>query len=121
MSALACGDAAIKWQHDRLRRAHAVHQMRDAPVLRRTDRGRARDPRTVKSPLELELWRVRSRCLILSCELRCDANGWDVLIRLNGEALFPRRCTSEDEARYVANGMKQDELNTGGIEVSSHQ
>jgi hypothetical protein len=36
----------------------------------------------------------------------------------DGEALFSRRCTSEDEARYVANGMKQDELNTGGTEVS---
>ena len=38
----------------------------------------------------------------ISCELRCDADGWDVLIRDNGEALFSRRCVSEDEARYVA-------------------
>src|SRR5215468_981905 len=80
--------------------------------------GTARDPKAVKSPLELELWRVRRRDGTISCELRCDANGWDVLIRFDGEALFSRRCTSEDEARFVANGMKQDELNTSGIEVS---
>jgi hypothetical protein len=30
----------------------------------------------------------------------------------HSEALFSRRCTSEDEARYVANGLKQDELTT---------
>jgi hypothetical protein len=41
-----------------------------------------------------------------------------VLIRFDGEALFSRSCSSEDEARYVANGMKQDELKTGGTEVS---
>jgi hypothetical protein len=53
----------------------------------------------------------------ISCELQCDAEGWDVLIRADGEALFSRRCVSEDEARYVANGMKQDELKTGSIET----
>jgi hypothetical protein len=36
-----------------------------------------------------------------------------VSIRSDGEALFSRRCTSEDQARYVANKMKQDELNAG--------
>ena len=41
-------------------------------------RGTARDPKNVKSPLELELWRVRRRDCTISCELRCDANGWDV-------------------------------------------
>jgi len=50
--------------------------------------GTARDPQSVKAPLELELWRIRSHGRILSCELRCDANGWDVLIRDNGEPLF---------------------------------
>src|SRR5215467_5786667 len=54
--------------------------------------GAARGPRTVKAPLELELWRVRSHGRIVSCELRCDANGWDVLIRSDGDALFSRRC-----------------------------
>jgi hypothetical protein len=39
-----------------------------------------------------------------------------VLIRFDGEALFSRRYASEDEARYVANGMKQDELKAGAIE-----
>ena len=55
----------------------------------------------------------------ISCELRCDTNGWDVLIRDNGEALFSRRCRSEDEARYVANGLKQDELKTGSVEIEA--
>jgi len=71
----------------------------------------------VKSPLQLELWRVENHGRTISCELRCDANGWDVLIRDNGEPLFSRRCTTEGEARYCANGMKQDELKTGAIEV----
>ena len=78
--------------------------------------GQTTDTKAVKSPLELELWCVRRHGRTLSCELRCDANGWDVLIRENGEPLFPRRCTSENEARYVANGIKQDELKTGAIE-----
>ena len=42
----------------------------------------------------------------------------DVLIRDNGEPLFSQRCTSEDEARYVANGMKQDELKAGAFDAS---
>ena len=74
--------------------------------------GRARDPKAVKSPLQLELWRVENHGRTISCELRCDANGWDVLIRDNGEPLFSRRCTSEDEVQYVANGLKHDELPT---------
>jgi len=78
--------------------------------------GRARDPKGVKSPLELELWRVSNHGRTLSCELRCDANGWDVLIRSNGEALFSRHCESEEHAGYCANGLRQDELRSGAIE-----
>jgi hypothetical protein len=48
--------------------------------------------------------RSQSRPRTVSCELRCNANGWDVLIRFDGESLFSRRCKSEDEARFVANG-----------------
>lgn len=72
---------------------------------------------SVKAPLELELWHVTKDGRTLSCELRCDTNGWDVLVRSSGEALFSRRCMSEDEAKYVANGLKQDELKAGWIEV----
>jgi len=81
--------------------------------------GTARDPKSVKSPLELELWRVTSQGRTMSCDLRCDANGWEVVLRSDGEPLFSRRCQSEDHARYCANGMKQDELKGGGIEVES--
>jgi hypothetical protein len=80
--------------------------------------GTARDPNSVKSPLELELSRVRSHDRIMSCELRCDAHGWEVLLRSDGEPLFSRRCESEDHARYCADGMKQDELKGGGIDVT---
>jgi len=31
------------------------------------------------------------------------------------------QCTSEDEARYVANGIRQDELNTGAIECPANK
>jgi hypothetical protein len=37
--------------------------------------GTARDPKRVKSPLELELWRVTKDGRTLSCEPRCDAGG----------------------------------------------
>jgi hypothetical protein len=80
--------------------------------------GTARHPQDVKSPLQLELWRVKSRGRILSCELRCDANGWDVLVRSNGEGVFSRPCATEDEARHVANGLKQEELKAGAIDAS---
>jgi len=56
--------------------------------------GTARDPKSVQAPLQLELWRVRRPDGTISCELRCDANGWDVLLRSNGEPLFSRRCES---------------------------
>ena len=68
-------------------------------------------------PLELELWRMSNHGRTTSCELRCDANAWDVLIRDNGEPVFSRRCASEDEARLVANGLKEDELKTGGADA----
>ena len=79
--------------------------------------GTARDPKRVKSPLELELWRVTKDGRTLSCELRCDAGGWDVLIRSNGEPLFSRRCDTEDHARQCAHGLKQDELKAGWVAV----
>ena len=37
--------------------------------------GRARDPKVVKSPLELELWRVRNDGGTISCELRSTRAG----------------------------------------------
>jgi hypothetical protein len=64
--------------------------------------GSARDPKAVKSPLQLELWRVAYDAQTISCELRCGADGWDVPLRSNGEALFSRRRVTEDEARYCA-------------------
>jgi hypothetical protein len=80
--------------------------------------GTARHPQDVKSPLQLELWRVKSHGRILSCELRCDANGWEVLVRSDGEGVFSRPCATEDEARHVASGLKQDELKAGAIDAS---
>ncbi len=77
----------------------------------------ARDPKMIKSPLELELWRVTKDGQTFSCELRRDSGGWDVLIRSNGEALFSRRCASEEHARYCAAGLKQYEINAGYMDV----
>src|SRR5262245_9995281 len=73
--------------------------------------GTARDPTRVKAPLEL--WCVTKGGRTPSCELCCDANGWDVRVKSDGEALFSRCCTSEDEAKYVADGLKQAELTHG--------
>src|SRR5262245_12526407 len=80
--------------------------------------GTARDPTRVKAPLELELWLVTKGGRTLSCELRFDANGGGVMVRSGGEALFSGCCTSEEEEKYVANGLKQDELKTGWRDVS---
>ena len=44
-----------------------------------------------------------------------------MLIRSDDEALFSRRCESEEHARYYANGMKQDKLKAGGIEESGRR
>ena len=78
----------------------------------------ARDPKAVKSPLELELWRVTLDGRILSCDLRCDAAGWDVVIRSDREAPFSRRCVSEDEARCCAHALHQDHLVQGWTDAS---
>jgi len=40
------------------------------------------------------------------------------LIRADGEVLLSRRCASEDEARYVANGLRPDELKAGAFDAS---
>jgi hypothetical protein len=36
----------------------------------------------------------------------------------NGEPLFSRRCTDEHRARYVADSVKQDQINGGWPEPS---
>jgi len=46
------------------------------------------------------------------------AIGTSFITRDNGEALFSRRCTSEEHARYCANGLKQDELKAGWLEIA---
>ena len=84
--------------------------MRYRPLLRRADRRARTGSQSGKSPLELELWRIARDGCTLSCELRCDSTGWDVLMRSNGEALFSRRCQSEEHGPYVATGLKQDEV-----------
>jgi hypothetical protein len=78
----------------------------------------ARNPKDVLCPMVEKLWRVVNGGRSLSCELRQDSAGWDVLMRSDDEALFSRRCADEAEARFVADGLKQDELNAGWSEVA---
>jgi hypothetical protein len=52
----------------------------------------------------------------ISCKLLDDSRagaGWDVVVLQDGEWLFSRRCTDETHARFVAQGLKQDQVNAG--------
>src|SRR5262245_49922285 len=65
-----------------------------------------------------EVWRLVETATgrVQSCELRNDTKagaGWGVMIRINGEPLFSRRCGDEQIARYYAQAMKQDNMHGG--------
>ncbi len=67
-----------------------------------------------------ETWRVTRDGRTISCELRDESRlgaGWDVAIRQDGELSFSRRCPDEPLARFVANALKQDQLNAGWIDA----
>jgi hypothetical protein len=71
---------------------------------------RARQPR-----LGENVWRLKDPVSqrVQSCELRDDSRagaGWDVLLLEDGEPLFSRRCSTEREARFVAEAFKQDTM-----------
>ena len=58
----------------------------------------------------------------IACELRDDSKtgaGWDVVIRQDGELSFSRRCADEAGARYVANALKQDQMNAGWTDAAN--
>jgi hypothetical protein len=62
------------------------------------------------------VWRLEKDGRVQSCELRDDSRavaGWDVMLFEHGEPLFSRRCTDEHRARYVADSVKQDQINGG--------
>jgi hypothetical protein len=68
-----------------------------------------------------EAWRVTKDGRTISCELRNEERtgaGWDVVIRQDGELSFSRRCADEALARFVADGLKRDELNAGWSELA---
>ena len=51
-----------------------------------------------------------------SCEIRDETAvgaGWDVLVLVNGEPLFSRRCVDDRQARYVAESLRQDNVRGG--------
>jgi hypothetical protein len=53
---------------------------------------------------------------VQTCELRDDTKvgaGWDVLIVIDGEPYFSRRCPDVETARLLANAMKQDNVHGG--------
>jgi len=63
-----------------------------------------------------EVWRVTKDGRVIGCELRDESRvggGWDVVIRQDGELSFSRRCADEALARFVADALKQDQLNAG--------
>jgi hypothetical protein len=69
----------------------------------------------------IEVWRLRDeRGHVQSCELRDDSPvgaGWEVLLLMDGEPQFSRRCADEVGARNLANAWKQDNLRGGWREA----
>jgi len=64
----------------------------------------------------LEVWRLRRRDRVMTCELRDDDRagaGIDVQLLLDGELLASRRCVNVEGARFVAESHRQDHLRTG--------
>jgi hypothetical protein len=62
-----------------------------------------------------EVWRLRDPegVRVQTCELRDDSKAsaaWDVMLLLDGEPVFPRRCLEERGARYVANPFAEAEF-----------
>jgi hypothetical protein len=66
-----------------------------------------------------ELWRLHDHTgQTQTCELRNQSDvgaGWDVLISLNGEPSFSRRCVDEQVARFVAEAIRQDNTRGGWV------
>lgn len=63
-----------------------------------------------------DVWRVVRDGREISCKLLDDSRsgaGWDVVVLQDGEWSFSRRCPDEASARYVANALKQDQINAG--------
>ena len=65
-----------------------------------------------------EAWRLRDPATgqVQSCEFRDDSKagaGWDVMLLLDGEPVFSRRCVDERGARYVADSYRQDTVRAG--------
>ena len=79
-----------------------THQPRGIPRTRRTGE---------------VVWRlVDPTGQVQSCELFDDTNvgaGWDVMVLLDGEPWFSRRCPDRERATYYADAMRQDNVRTG--------
>jgi len=81
--------------------------------------GHVRPAAQPRTPGE-SMWSVTKDGHTIACELRDDSRvggGWDVVIRQDGELSFSRRCENEASARYVANALKQDQINAGWTET----
>jgi len=66
-----------------------------------------------------QLWSVTKDGRTIACELRDESKsgaGFDLVIRQDGELSFSRRCADEKGARFVANALKQDQVNAGWTE-----
>jgi hypothetical protein len=81
-----------------------------AAVFRRQRRG---------NRLSDQIWQLRRGDRIVICEVRRDTgvgSGWDVHLLEDGEVLFSKRCTREDDARFYAECLRQDHVRTGFTE-----
>jgi hypothetical protein len=63
-----------------------------------------------------EIWRLRKRDRVITCELLNDTRagrGWEVQLLENGKVLFSKRCAREGDARCYAAYFRQDHVRTG--------
>jgi hypothetical protein len=68
-----------------------------------------------------EAWRLMKDGHVTTCvrfnEEQIGA-GWEVVIKIDDEWVFGRRCEDQGLARFVANGLKQDHLRAGWNEAT---
>lgn len=65
-----------------------------------------------------EAWRVNKNGRTMACRLRREdvGAGWELVLMLDGEWQFGRRCPNEGLARFAAETLKQDHLRGGWTE-----
>jgi hypothetical protein len=72
----------------------------------------------------VEVWRLSLGNRIQTCEISDDreqAAGFDVALLEGGELFLSLRCTTIEEARFVANAFRRDQMQVSGWTVAPQE